>query len=1269
MRHVDFQSLTLYRISFKTGYVPNCPVSREKPFFVYPIFPGSGLGKWKWKSGTAPPLCGYMDDTKASLLATRPGVGTSGVFPGLKSKFREKIPNAINVASKIENVKVVKLKEVLRLLLEAEIDLDAAEQDYLKRRFANWKGEVNYDEIIDALDIRSPDTHTDPEQFSDKLPQPYRMIHKLIETEILDNVWQEIVRINPELALGSDGKPHTIRPNRNLAVTCEPSNAVLNKRSNICSMRGSKGEYVFAMTTDGMLQVLSADNGEIACSLAAFPSIAADSEQSITDFNINAVTSFNLDHPMSRLSLVARTRQWVEAEPDTSGGKKAAPKKGAPVEDELLPMEIKTSVNVAIVDIKVDMSAPPNANVSEIVEMALVSQLTMTDVLSKAAIDYAIRQEERAAAEGGGPKEKPVNVHDPWSYDKMPEHPPPKASIPDTVETDLARDGQLLLVRQKLLGIQLYMLPPMTDAAFVREKRLHGIVEGTNEGEPDPASGEGDENPGAAMTAEQLQVPELDTPCMFLKPELLTDPQDTDKELELDPPPMPQAEVHSAYLVTLDWKEPGRPTIFSRVPPTEDDASRAGTAAAQSRRNSRASERSEAGTGAGGGLSRQLSMGSVAGSDAVEAWDGRLKGAEGLEHDPEPGTERFNPKNVALAVWMSNHYKHVVFHFRRRPDEPFEEPEEENPKAKGGKGSKGGKGGKADKDAFADEAPLSKNPPEFMLMYTVLSRPETTNEVSATAVDPGRSHAAIACADGTVTLWDLKQNIESHPVCEHEVAITSLLFCSNDCIDQPRRAGDMGTRSCLAEMREEIKNPLHFLVVGAADGTMTFHAVVPPRVLEQKKGKYGGGLYTELHSDADAKTMQYFHNLRTEYLGFRHDFTAPIVELRALSSKAMVVAQSGDGCLAVYDAQAQALLGSLRVNIGLAARAQRYTVAMAQNILPGEPSLPPGGALKEKGPPPPFRPWLPAQTPEEAAEEAEKAREAALALMAYDPQALPPPAPPFKRHQVTNNPYGKYCSEPDAYIPLRKLAFCCQGSDDGIAVLFWEVPPASPDEGEGEGEGEAEGGVGNTQPKKFGKPVLCCFSLDKLIKEFCPGVCLVSSDPVWESTPLAVLYTALAPTDRTNEEINANVLQDRTIAARQAAARGLEGTGAAAGAGGDKKRKGSSSSSAASSSSSRSSHTTARGSSSSRVGSSASDRSVQLTAAALEAHEELMQPLRTYRATPTHLFVRETLQDAHELVLMDCIKYRETWGTGEARERKMEELFAEIMDLLPDEKK
>ena len=80
---------------------------------------------------------------------------------GKKSKFREKIPNAINVASKIENVKVVKLKEVLRLLLEAEIDLDAAEQDYLKRRFANWKGEVNYDEIIDALDIRSPDTHTE----------------------------------------------------------------------------------------------------------------------------------------------------------------------------------------------------------------------------------------------------------------------------------------------------------------------------------------------------------------------------------------------------------------------------------------------------------------------------------------------------------------------------------------------------------------------------------------------------------------------------------------------------------------------------------------------------------------------------------------------------------------------------------------------------------------------------------------------------------------------------------------------------------------------------------------------------------------------------------------------------------------------------------------------------------------------------------------------------------------------------------------------------
>ena len=59
------------------------------------------------------------------------------------------------------------------------------------------------------------------------------MLTKLMETEIIDKAWLAIVRLHPDLEVGSDGVPISIPPNRNLEEVCVPS--VLQKKQ-ICNI-------------------------------------------------------------------------------------------------------------------------------------------------------------------------------------------------------------------------------------------------------------------------------------------------------------------------------------------------------------------------------------------------------------------------------------------------------------------------------------------------------------------------------------------------------------------------------------------------------------------------------------------------------------------------------------------------------------------------------------------------------------------------------------------------------------------------------------------------------------------------------------------------------------------------------------------------------------------------------------------------------------------------------------------------------------------------
>eukprot|EP00903_Cladosiphon_okamuranus_P012443 g11654.t1 len=78
--------------------------------------------------------------------------------------------------------------------------LTEEEVDFLIKRFADNRGHIEWRRLMVALDVAAPVDFTDPEQsFLDNLPQPYRLIVSVLETEIVDRAWALIVDRHPEL--------------------------------------------------------------------------------------------------------------------------------------------------------------------------------------------------------------------------------------------------------------------------------------------------------------------------------------------------------------------------------------------------------------------------------------------------------------------------------------------------------------------------------------------------------------------------------------------------------------------------------------------------------------------------------------------------------------------------------------------------------------------------------------------------------------------------------------------------------------------------------------------------------------------------------------------------------------------------------------------------------------------------------------------------------------------------------------------------------------
>ena len=197
----------------------------------------------------------------------------------------------------------------------------------------------------------------DPMCEMDSLPQPYRMLAKLVEMEILDPAWLEITRLHPELLLDSEGAPLSLRPNYALKNTCTPSSVIeqtflatsLVEAQDFLIMTTSTDACVLADPTSGaVVQSLLLKFGDYESmnllptaypTKASPPWIAAISPPVSNDRVLRVVVCG-----------IVEVDEAVAPPEGEAGSKKPPPKKGAAAEPE--PMKKVGKCRITVVEVR-----------------------------------------------------------------------------------------------------------------------------------------------------------------------------------------------------------------------------------------------------------------------------------------------------------------------------------------------------------------------------------------------------------------------------------------------------------------------------------------------------------------------------------------------------------------------------------------------------------------------------------------------------------------------------------------------------------------------------------------------------------------------------------------------------------------------------------------------------------------------------------------------------------------------------------------------------
>jgi hypothetical protein len=289
--------------------------------------------------------------------------GGQVVIASIQSKIRDSnaVDHILTRARAVVDHGTIPMKDLLEIFEEYEVYLDTRECELIDRRFISPNGNIEYNRLMKILDFGLPQDHMDPDHFADPLPQPYRMIAKILELEIIDNAWNEILRRYPEVHEDIPGRGTIVRRNRNLDVECFASSQ--SDRSKPITAMVSGGKYVYTINTAGSFVVVDNTTGKFLQTLQVFPE---EYEPNLLRVHMSNASSSS-SNGSSRIAVLkiqdippVVEQVDLEAEKKKAAAAKKAPKgKNAPPPE---PEPVKKAVagykcSVSLVDVSGDSSS------------------------------------------------------------------------------------------------------------------------------------------------------------------------------------------------------------------------------------------------------------------------------------------------------------------------------------------------------------------------------------------------------------------------------------------------------------------------------------------------------------------------------------------------------------------------------------------------------------------------------------------------------------------------------------------------------------------------------------------------------------------------------------------------------------------------------------------------------------------------------------------------------------------------------------------------
>lgn len=279
------------------------------------------------------------------------------IFASIQGKFRQEQPAFLNIykVTKRDNTSdLISVDEFSRIYKSLWIHLDTVELDFIKSQYASGiEGKLHWTKFVNRLNILPPPDHHEPDRFLDPLPEPLAGIVEILELDILDRAWLDIIQLHPEIPIDDEGKSLVVRRNRNLEVLCPPSTT--NKLSTLPTSMSSDGSFLFSSCEDGSVVMISSRSGEEKHTLPVFRELVRGRNQPHSViFLSNAVSVPSaLGVPVSRLAVCVMyesTKPVDESESAAAPAKKAAKGKGAVVEEALKPPEREFTLHIKLVE-------------------------------------------------------------------------------------------------------------------------------------------------------------------------------------------------------------------------------------------------------------------------------------------------------------------------------------------------------------------------------------------------------------------------------------------------------------------------------------------------------------------------------------------------------------------------------------------------------------------------------------------------------------------------------------------------------------------------------------------------------------------------------------------------------------------------------------------------------------------------------------------------------------------------------------------------------